>query len=78
MDIDKILISNKISFGEKNYKYFIGYTDDDYKIKPLQILPKTSAYEKIYDSEIKWIYFLTDDELLQKYHDIWNKVSNSI
>ena len=52
--------------------------DDDYKIKPLQILPKTSAYEKIYDSEIKWIYFLTDDELLQKYHDIWNKVSNSI
>ena len=24
-DIDKVLVSNKISFGEKNYEYFIGY-----------------------------------------------------
>ena len=25
VDIEKVLISNKISFGEKNNKYFIGY-----------------------------------------------------
>ena len=25
VDIEKALVSNKISFGEKNYKYFIGY-----------------------------------------------------
>ena len=24
-NIDKVLVSNKISFGEKNYEYFIGY-----------------------------------------------------
>ena len=24
-DIEKALVSNKIPFGEKNYKYFIGY-----------------------------------------------------
>ena len=24
VDIEKVLVSNKISFGEKNYKYFIG------------------------------------------------------
>ena len=24
VDIKKALVSNKISFGEKNYKYFIG------------------------------------------------------
>ena len=42
-----ILLSEKISFGEKNYKYFIGYLYDDHKVKPLHImLPKTSAYEK--------------------------------
>ena len=29
VDIDKKLISNKVSFSEKNYKYFIGYKDDD-------------------------------------------------
>ena len=25
VDIVKVLVSNKISSGEKNYKYFIGY-----------------------------------------------------
>ena len=31
------------------------------------------------DGEIKWMYFLTeDDELLEIYKNIWNKVSNSI
>ena len=25
IDTENTLISNKISFGEKNYKYFIGY-----------------------------------------------------
>ena len=44
LDIKNVLVSNKISFVEKYYKYFIGYLDDDYKIKPLHImLPKTSA-----------------------------------
>ena len=25
VDTEKVLVSNKISFGEKNHKYFIGY-----------------------------------------------------
>ena len=51
-DIVKILISNKISSGNKNYKYFIAYLDDDYKIKLLHImLPKPSAYIKTNDDE---------------------------
>ena len=33
VDADKKLIWNKISSGEKNYKYFIGYLSDDYKIR---------------------------------------------
>ena len=54
--------------------------DDDYKIKSLHImLPQTSAYVKGFDGETKWIHFLIkDDELLKKYNDIWNKVSNSM
>ena len=40
------------------------------------MLPKTSAYVKSYDGETKWIYFLIDDDdLLEKYNTIWNKVS---
>ena len=47
MDIDNILMSNKISSGDRNYKYFDGYLDDYYKIKPLIImLPETTLYIK--------------------------------
>ena len=52
--IEKVLVSNKISFGEKHYKYFIGYLYNDDKVKPLHImLPKTSAYAKRYDGQTK-------------------------
>ena len=29
VDIEKALVSNKVSAGEKNYKYFIGYLYND-------------------------------------------------
>ena len=44
MDIEKVLVPNKIYFVEKNYEYFIGYLYNRDKVKPLNImLPKTSA-----------------------------------
>ena len=53
VDIEKVLVSNKISFGEKNYKYFIGYLHNNHKVKPLNImLPKTGAYVKSYDGYV--------------------------
>ena len=71
MDIDNILMSNKISSGDRNYKYFDGYLDDYYKIKPLIImLPETTLY-------IKRCHFSIED-LQKKYNDIWNEVSNNI
>ena len=52
--------------------------DDDYKIKPFSIiLPKKSAYVKIYGDEPKWIHFLIEDDESKMYNDIWNKDSNS-
>ena len=52
VDIDNILISDKIFFNEKYYKYFIVYINSDYKIKSFSIIfPKTSAYVKSYNSE---------------------------
>ena len=48
VDIEEVLVSNQISFGKKNYKYFIGYLYNDHKVKSLHImLPKTSAYVKV-------------------------------
>ena len=47
-----------VSSDEKNYKYFIGYMGDDYKIKPLFLmLPKTRAYLKGCDDGTNWMYF---------------------
>ena len=80
VDIEKVLVSNKISFGKKSYKNFIGYLYNGNKVKPLYImLPKTSAYVKSYDGQTKWMYFLIEDyELLEKYNTIWDKVSTDI
>ena len=80
VDIEKVLVSNNISFGEKSYKYFIGYLNNDHKVKTLHImLPKTSAYVESYDGQTKWMYFLIeDDDLLQKFNTIWEKVSADI
>ena len=53
--IINILASNKISSDEKNYKYFIDYLYDDYKIKLLYLmLPRTSSFVKSYHG-YKWM-----------------------
>ena len=80
VDIKKVLVSNKISFGEKNYRYFIGYLYDNHNVKSLHItLPKTSAYVKSYNGQTKWKYFLIEDDgLLDKYNIIRYKVSADI
>ena len=40
------------------------------------MFPKTRAYVKGYDGQTKWMYFLIeDDNLLEKYNTIWDKVS---
>ena len=43
------------------------------------MLPKTSVYVKSYDGQTKWRYFfIEDDDLLEKYNTVWNKVSPDI
>ena len=43
------------------------------------MLPKTSAYVKSYDGQTKSMSFLIeDDDLLEKYNTIWDKVSANI
>ena len=74
MKIDKQI---KINLEKK---YFISYLYDNYQSKPLHIMvPKTRVYVEIYHGQTKWMYFLTeDDDLLEKYNTIWDKVSTDI
>ena len=52
IDVDKVLISKKETYGEYNsfkYKYFIGYNDNDV-IRPLYLfLSQTTGYTNKFD-----------------------------
>ena len=55
-------MSRMVFSREKNHKYFIGFKDDDQKIKPLRImLTKANAYVKRCDVENKWVSFRVED-----------------
>ena len=79
IDVNKILVSKKESYGTKNsLKYFIGYNDDDV-IRPLCIkLPQMVGYVKHFDSNKTMSFKVGDNKLLKKYTKIWGKISNLI
>ena len=60
IDINKILVSEAESYGNKNAKkYIIGYSDD--VIRPIRIFfPQMIGYVKCFDDN-KIISFFTDD-----------------
>ena len=78
-DVWCIVLSNKVPFGVKGFKYFIGYENDIEKVMPLCIiLRKTSAY-RINRDEAKYKSFLIkDNELLEKYNEISDNISKVV
>ena len=80
VDITKVLVSKKISFGEKNYRYFIGYVHKGKKSQTIKYnVSENKSLCKIYNEQTKWMYFLIkDDALLEKYNTIWDKFSADI
>ena len=49
IDINKIVVSNKVAFGKMCFRYFIGYKNAK-KNRPLCIfLPKMSTYRRDFD-----------------------------
>ena len=77
IDLNKILVSKKESYGTKNsFKYFTGYNDGDV-IRPLCIiLPQMIGYVKHFDSNKAMSFKISDNKLLKKYNKIWEKVRN--
>ena len=71
LDVNKILISKKESYGTKNsLKYFIGYNDDD-AIRPLCIkLPQMIGYVENFDSNKTMSFKVSNNKLLKKYNKI--------
>ena len=61
LDVNKILVSKKESYGKKkSLKYFIGYNDD--AIRPLCInLPQMIGYVKHFDSNKTMSFKISDN-----------------
>ena len=77
VDISKIVVSNRILFAERGFKYFVGY-EDGKKVTKLVNASKMSSYSRDFD-KTKYISFLINyDELLKQYNEIWDKVNNVI
>ena len=72
LDVNKILVSKKESYGTKDsLKYFIGYNDDDV-IRPLCIkLPQMIGYVRYFNSNKTMSFKVGDNKLLKKYNKIW-------
>ena len=71
IDVNKIEVSKKESYGTKNsLKYSIGYNDGDV-IRPLCIiLPQMIGYVKHFDSNKTMSFKVSDNKLLKKYNKI--------
>ena len=58
----------------KGFKYFVGYKDAE-KVRPLCIfIPKMSAYRRDFDENEHMSFLIWDDELLEKYNEIFKNV----
>ena len=77
ININKIVVSNKIKGNNETSKHFIGYLNDvDNVITPVCIiLPQMSGYIKYFDVGGKNMSFkINDDAVYVKYNQIWNKI----
>ena len=62
MTVDKIVVSEKFKHSEEDYKYFIGYQEDEI-VRPLCIiLPQMSGRITLWE----------------KYEDIWGVINNKL
>ena len=67
IDINKILVSKKETYGKYNsFKYFIGYNDNDI-IRPLylELLQMTRSINKFAENKITMSLMIKDKQLLK-------------
>ena len=78
IDINKTLISEAESYGQKKAKkYIIGYSDDI--MRPLIIrLPQMIGYLHSFDDKSTMLFLDNEEELLEKYVRLWKKIEDLI
>ena len=76
VDINKIVVSNKVKNNNETIKCFTGYLNDIDDVSPLCIiLPQMDGYIKYFENGGKNMSFeIEDDEVYIKCNQIWNKI----
>ena len=74
VDLNKIVVSNKWKINDTTYKYLCGYLNND-TIQPLcVILPQMNGYIKYFDDGKNMSFVTDDEEIYEKYNEIWEVV----
>ena len=78
VDLDQIVVSNKVKHNNESFKYFIGYYDG--LVRPLCIiLPQKNGCIKYFENGGKNISFLIkDEEVWDKYNKIWDVIKDKL
>ena len=75
VNVDQIVVSDKFKHSDESFKYFIGYQEDEIVKLLCIILPQMSGYIKYFKNSSKYMpFFVRDDNVLDKYNQIWNVI----
>ena len=78
VNINKIVVSDKLNHNEDCFKFFIGFQKGEI-IRPLCIiLPQMTGYIKYFEYGTPNMSFLIIDEVGEKYEQIWDVVKNEL
>ena len=79
VNVNQIVVSDRLKHSDEGFKYFIGYQDDEI-VKPLCIiLPQISGYIKYFENGGKNMSFMVkDDIVLVKYNKICDKIREKL
>ena len=78
IDFDIIVIPNKVSFGKRDFKHFIGYKNAKRNRLLCIFLPKMSSYRRDFNKTTCMSFLIRDEKLLEKYNEIQKNISNII
>ena len=75
INVNKIVVSNKIKVNDEIDKVFIGYIMDNDVIPLVLLLPQISGWIKYFENGGKNMSFKIDEDWIYlKYNEIWNKI----
>ena len=75
VNTEYIVTSDKFRYSDEGFKYFISYQEDEIVQLLCIILPQMSGYIKYFKNSSKYMpFFIRDDNVLDKYNQIWNVI----